>query len=182
MICMKLYVARHGRTNYNDLRLCNDDPSVDVHLTATGEEQAKALAQRLKKAKIDQVYTSQLRRTQQTAAFVNEFHKAPVRVEARLNDNRTGFEGQPSSIYYAALTQADNMWTVRLNNGESLEDVNQRVRSFIKKLLATKHKTVLIVTSEVIVKTIYGIFKNLPNEEAHAIVVEQGSLLEFDVE
>ncbi len=39
---MNLYLARHGRTNYNDLGLCNADPTVDVHLTALGIEQAKA--------------------------------------------------------------------------------------------------------------------------------------------
>ena len=43
---MKLYFARHGQTNYDDLGICNADPSVDVYVTPVGEEQAKALSER----------------------------------------------------------------------------------------------------------------------------------------
>src|SRR6185369_14402091 len=42
---MKVYIARHGQTNYNEARRCNADPSVDVFLTETGIRQAKELAE-----------------------------------------------------------------------------------------------------------------------------------------
>ena len=77
---MKIYFARHGRTNYNDLDLCNADPSVDVHITELGAEQAKALADKLKDLPLDRIFVSELKRTQQTAEIVNSFHDAPIEI------------------------------------------------------------------------------------------------------
>ena len=79
---MKLYLARHGWTNYNDLRLCNADPTVDVHLTPTGVSQAEALADKLKQTALDHIIVSELKRTQQTAEIVNRFHHLEIEVDA----------------------------------------------------------------------------------------------------
>lgn len=179
---MKLYVARHGRTNYNDLGLCNGDLTVDVHLTETGELQAKSLAEKLSKAIIDQIYISELNRTQQTATFVNKFHNVPVAVDARLNDIRTGFEGKHFTEYTAALDQAQDKWVARFNDGESVEDVDSRVRSFIDGLRTLEYDVVLIVTSEVIVQAIYGILNNLPNQKAQDLHIEQGDYIELHLD
>lgn len=176
---MKLYLARHCRTNYNDLELCNGDPSVDVHLTEVGETQASGLAEKLKSAKIDQIYVSQHKRTQQTAAFVNKFHGAAVVIDARLNDIRTGFEGKPAAEYDAALTGADQKWTARFNDGESVEDMNKRVRAFMTELKTHQHEAVLIITSKVVVQALYGVLNDVSNEEAWSLEVEQGGFITF---
>ena len=176
---MKLYVARHGQTNYNDLGLCNSDPKTDVHLTKIGVKQAENLASKLKDAKIDQIFVSELKRTQQTADKVNQFHNAPVQVDARLNDNRTGYEGRHYSEYNAALDRSNDKWSVRLNDGESLEDVKERVRSFLEDLKAESYGSVLIVTSMSIVQAIYGILTGHSNQEAWEFEVEKASCTEF---
>lgn len=154
---MKLYVARHGQTNYNDQGLCNSDPRTDVHLTEMGTKQAENLANNLKDININQIFVSELKRTKQTADIVNQFHNAPIKVDARLNDNRSGYEDKHFSEYYAALDKADNRWTVRFNDGESLEDVKERVRNFLDELKGKDYNSVLIVTSMVIVQAIYRI-------------------------
>jgi broad specificity phosphatase PhoE len=178
---MKLYVARHGKTNYNDLGLCNGDPKVDVHLTETGEMQARLLAQKMEKTTLDQIFVSELKRTQQTAKIVNEYHNIAIVVDARLNDNRTGFEGKHFSEYLTALDQAKDKWTARFNDGESVEDINSRIRSFMNELKTLSSTAVLIITSEVIVQAIYGVLSGTSNEEARALQVEQGSFIEFDL-
>ena len=81
---MKLYLARHGRTNYNDLGLCNADPAVDVHLTPSGVAQAGALAEKLKLVPLDHIFASELNRTQQTAEIINKFHNLEIEIDARL--------------------------------------------------------------------------------------------------
>src|SRR5437868_14596557 len=128
---MKLYLARHGWTNYNDLRLCNADPTVDVHLTPTGVSQAEALADKLKQTALDHIIVSELKRTQQTAEIVNRFHHLEIEVDARLNDGRSGFEGKPFSEYARALDAADNRWTAHFNGGESVEDIRDLVADFM---------------------------------------------------
>src|SRR4051812_36107401 len=120
---MKIYFARHGRTNYNDLELCNADPAVDVHITSVGEEQAKKLAERLKEVPIERIFVSELKRTQQTAAVVNEFHGVPVEIAPLLNDHRSGFEGKTFKLLMEALDGAEDRWTARFSDGESIEDM-----------------------------------------------------------
>jgi len=178
---MKLYVARHGQTNYNDLGLCNSDPKTDVHLTEIGKKQAKNLASKLKDVNIDQIFVSELHRTQQTADIVNQFHEAQVNVDARLNDNRSGYEDKHFSEYYAALDSSNDKWSVRLNDGESLEDVKERVRSFLDELKVQTHNSVLVVTSMVIAQAIYGILGSHSNQESWDFEVGKASCTEFEL-
>ena len=64
---MRLYLVRHGQTSANVARqLDTAVPGVD--LTDTGREQAVALADRLGGEDLGAIYTSDLVRTQQTAA------------------------------------------------------------------------------------------------------------------
>lgn len=176
-----MYIARHGQTNYNDLGLCNSDPKMDVHLTEVGKRQAQNLADRLKEVDIDQIFVSELKRTQQTADIVNQFHNAPVKVDARLNDNRSGYEDRHFSEYYAALDNSNDKWSVRLNDGESLDDVKVRVRDFLDELKAQNYNLVLVVTSIVIVQAIYSILGNHSNQKAWDFEVDKASCTEFEL-
>lgn len=178
---MKLYFARHGRTTYNDLWLCNDDPSVDVHLTEEGMAQAKVLANRLKGIPFDRVYVSELRRTQQTAEIVNAFHNAPVEVAPLLNDHHSGYEGKSAELLLAALDKSDNRWTARFNDGESIDDMKMRVAAFLDELKRGPYRTVLIVTSQWIIHAAVAIIQNIPNEEAWKLDVAQGKYLELEM-
>lgn len=178
---MNIYLARHGTTNYNEQGLCNSDPSVDVHLTKKGIEQATNLAERLRTNRFDQIYISELKRTKQTAEIINKFHGSTVKIDPRLNDNRSGYEGQLADLYYKDLEKAANKWTVRLNDGESLHDVKLRVKSFIDELITQNHKSVLIVTSRVIVQTFYGLVNGLTDQETWDFEVDKGSCIELEL-
>jgi probable phosphoglycerate mutase len=179
---MKIYFARHGRTNYNDLELCNADPSVDVYITQTGKEQAEALAEKLKEIPIDHIFVSELKRTLQTAEIVNRFHNTEIKVVPLLNDHRSGYEGKPAKLLMHALVAAENRWTARFNDGESIEDMKQRVAAFLEELKTKPYDTVLIVTSQWIIHAAVATIKNIPNEDAWKLEVEQGSCLELDLE
>ena len=178
---MKIYFARHGRTNYNDLELCNADPTVDVHLTAVGAEQAKTLADKLKKTPIDCIFVSELRRTLQTAEIVNAFHGVPIKTVPLLNDHRSGFEGKPYKSLMKALDGAEDRWTARFNGGESIEDMKKRVAKFLEELKAKPYSVVLVVTSQWVIQAAVTIIKNISNEEAWKLEVEQGDCLELDL-
>ena len=178
---MKIYLIRHGQSTYNVLGLCNDNPAIDVHLTELGIEQAKKLTEQLKDATWDQMFVSRLRRTQQTAELINKFHQAPVSIDARLDDNRSGFEGRPVSEHNAALELADSMWTARFNGGESFEDVKKRVKSFMDELEATGYESVAIISSRTIIQMFYLLLNDLPNEKLWDITVDKGSCREVEL-
>ena len=178
---MKLYVARHGLTNYNEQQLCNNDPSVDVHLIEPGIQQAKKLAGALKEIPFEIVYTSELKRTKQTAEYVNEFHSVHTVADSRLGDTITGYEGQPTSLYFGELENAEDKWSARFNGGESLEDLKERVKSFINDLAKQDYESVLVVTSQYIVYAFLCWLNDLSNEEAWSSEVLQGSYRVFEL-
>lgn len=178
---MKLYLARHGKTNYNDLQLCNADPAIDVHLTSVGIAQAKALADMLKQVHIQHIFVSELKRTLQTAEIINKFHDLKIQVDPRLNDIRSGFEGKHFKEYIAALDAAPNRWTARFSGGESIEDTKLRSAAFVENLRTKDYAAVLVVTSEWIIRAIIADVQQISNEEAWNLEVVQGGYLELDV-
>ena len=178
---MKIYLARHGRTNYNDLSLCNSDPSIDVHLTREGKKQAEGLANQLKDKAIDRIFVSELRRTRQTAEIVNEFHHAAIEVDRLLNDYNSGYEGKSVQSLIAAMEAAENKWTARFNGGESIEDMKDRAAAFLERLKTEPYEAVLVVTSSWVIRVAFALLQNIPNEKAWTIDTAQGSYFEFEM-
>lgn len=154
---MNIYCMRHGRTNYNDLGLCNDDPAQDVHLTATGVAQAQLAAIALRGIDFDRILVSPLPRTRQTAQIVNQFHAAPIEAHPDLADIRSGFDGKPVIDYFAAIRH--DPLHARVNDGESLFDHKQRIMRFIDWLKAQRDKTLLIVAHEETMRVFIAYFE-----------------------
>ena len=160
---MKLYVLRHGETNYNRLGLCNDDPRRDVSLTDTGIAQAEAASQRLRNTPLQRIITSELPRTHQTAAIINRYHHLPIEANALLNDIRTGFDGKPVSDYFAAT--AHDPLQARANGGESLLDYKARVMRFMEWLKTQPQDCVLVVAHEETLRVFEARFSAVPDAD-----------------
>ncbi|SDW01600.1 histidine phosphatase family protein [Nitrosomonas oligotropha] len=154
---MNVYCMRHGRTNYNDLGLCNDDPGRDVYLTETGIAQAQSAAHELRDAAFERIIVSPLPRTRQTAEIVNRHHALPIEVHADLADIRSGFESRPVPDYFAAISH--DPLRARVNGGESLLDHKQRVLRFIDWLKAQPEKTLLVVAHEETMRVFVAYFE-----------------------
>ena len=178
---MKIYIARHTETNYNIDTILNSDPSVDVHLTDVGIQQAQDLAQKLAKEDFEVIFISELSRTRETATYINKYHHVPIIVDKRLNDNATGFEGRPTHEFLAAFHGSENRWHAKFNDGESLAAARDRAGDFLNDLKTKPYKAVLIVTHGYIVESIYGILHNLGHEEASAYRLAQGEFAVFDL-
>ena len=154
---MNIYCMRHGRTNYNDLGLCNDDPSQDVRLTEIGIAQAQSAASALREVTFERILVSPLPRTRQTAEIVNRYHAAPITVHADLADIRSGFEGMPVSDYFAAISH--DPLRASVNGGESLLDHKQRVLRFIDWLKVQQDKTLLVIAHEETMRVFVAYFE-----------------------
>ncbi len=156
---MNLYVMRHGQTNYNLLGLCNDDPGVDVHLTATGMRQAGQAAEQLARAPLSRIYVSELRRTRQTAEVINRFHNVPILTSPCLNDILTGFSEKTVKEYFAAT--GHDRYNVTPPGGESVKDFQARVLKFLDEIKPFKDQDILAVTHEEALRVFYARFNNL---------------------
>lgn len=154
---MNIYCMRHGRTNYNDLGLCNDDPGRDVYLTEIGIEQAQSAAHELRAVSLNRIIISPLPRTRQTAEIVNRYHTVPIEVHDALADIRSGFESQPVLNYFAAISH--DPLRARVNGGESLLDHKQRVLRFIDWLKTQPDEAVLVVAHEETLRVFVAYFE-----------------------
>jgi broad specificity phosphatase PhoE len=143
---MRVRAVRHGESEYNLLRLCNDDPAQPVHLTANGRAQAAAAAERLSVEPVDAIYASPLPRARETAAIIGERVSCAVTVDDRLADIRSGCEGRPVPEYQAAI--AHDPLRARPDGGESLLDHRGRVVGFLAWLRAQPHRDVVLVCHE----------------------------------
>src|SRR5688572_5903301 len=87
---LRIYVARHGQTEWNAARRLQG--GTDVPLNETGRRQAAALADRLAGVRLDRIYSSALQRSRQTAEALQG--RAPLEALAGLNEQSLGaFEG-----------------------------------------------------------------------------------------
>jgi probable phosphoglycerate mutase len=176
---MKLYLMRHGQTNYNLLGLCNDDPRSDVHLTDLGRRQAMTVAERLRNAGLEHIFVSELPRTRQTAEIIRHDRAIPITVRAELNDIRSGFNGLSVAAYFAA-TGHDRLRR-RVNGGESLLDYKARVLPFLEWLRQRPERVVLVVAHEETLRVIAARLRGQSDEEMEGLAFGNGELVEFEL-
>jgi len=181
---LRLYLARHGETEWNrDRRL---QGSADIPLNDTGRRQAAALADRLSGVQLDAVYSSELRRSRDTAAIVHG--AAPIVALAGLNERRLGvFEGQISSAEYERRRQDPDD---TLDGGESLSQFFARIHATLESLLR-RHRSgaILIVghggTNQMIVRALFGLSAekaaafNQANDELYLCEIASGTARRF---
>jgi len=178
---MKLYITRHGHTNYNELGLSNADPSVDVYLTKLGKQQAQQLAESLKDVELDVIIVSHLKRTRETADIINQYHHVPIRVDKRIGDNITGFEGRPVSEYFAARDAAPDKWAFKPAGAESRYDVRERVANFLDDLRKASYSTALVVAHQSVNRQITALLENLTGPEVEEFDLPQGNFKMFEL-
>lgn len=156
---MQVHAVRHGQSEYNLLRLCNDDPARPVPLTPLGRAQANRAGAALAGLGIEVIYSSPLPRARETAAVVGEHIGAPVITDARLADIRSGCEGRPVAEYRAAI--AHDPLHARPNGGESLLEYRARIVAFLDWLTAQPHAAVALVAHEESLRVLKGVAEGL---------------------
>jgi alpha-ribazole phosphatase len=147
---MKLFLIRHGQTDWNLNRRFQGQS--DVPLNETGRQQANALAKRLSSQTFDAVYSSDLQRATETAKICRSDWQSDLRQDPRLREVNFGdWEGltytEIKEKYPDSLaTWERDVYSSSPPNGETLADLAQRVQSFLDDL-PQKHndQTILVV-------------------------------------
>jgi alpha-ribazole phosphatase len=145
----KLLLVRHGQTKLH--RADRFWGSTDIALSDTGIKQSEKLRDRLAREKISAVYTSMLSRARATTDIIVSHHKVNITACKELNECNFGYiEGltfDEIQRLHPELAEDLLEWkTVSFPGGESLYDLDRRVRGFLGRLDNHKEKeTVLIV-------------------------------------
>ncbi|TSC75863.1 MAG: putative phosphoglycerate mutase [Parcubacteria group bacterium Gr01-1014_30] len=147
------YVLRHGQTIYQTRKLAWMYPKIDskrVKLTKKGEKQIKLVTKKLKRLKIDLIFSSDFFRTRQTAKIVSRA-LAPKKVvfDKRLRDINLGvyMGGKKGSFYEHFPKKSKVRFTKTPHRGESWLQCQRRIVGFLKKIdRKHKNKKVLIIS------------------------------------
>lgn len=171
---MKLYVARHGQTQWNaENKVCG---RTDQPLTAVGIAQAEALAEKAAGLGIDLILSSPLQRAYRMAEIVAERCGAELQADARLIEQDYGiFEGvdRQNPDFLANKRQ----FAVRYPGGESMMDLAGRIYPMLWEIRESyPDKTVLLACHGGICRVIRTFFVPMTNEEYFSYSPENCSL------
>ena len=169
-----LLIIRHGETDWNrELRF---QGQIDVPLNATGREQARRLALRLQHEPIDLLVSSDLQRTQQTAAPLSNLRTLPVSALHRgLREQSFGvLEGLDAPTIRQRHPDLWQQWLrfdadAALPEGESTRSFHARVMAMLHELAGLHAgRRVAVVTHggvlDMVWRTVHGLPLSGPRE------------------
>ncbi len=175
----KIYLIRHGHTDWNgEDRL---QGSMDIELNDLGRRAAELLAERLRRERIDVIYSSPLKRAYETALIINKFHNVEIIILEELHEIRCGeFEG----LYYHEIKEKfPDFWEkwrtsprIPMPGGESIEDVWKRAKKALEKVFADEREHVLISGHGAMNRMVMSAFMGIDPQTARFFKQENAAL------
>jgi len=174
---IKVIAMRHGESEHNTLGVVNGDPKKIFHLTPKGKKQAKHLAKKLSSKKMVAIITSEMLRTQETAAPLAKLKAIGIQTDKRLNDIGAGrLEGIPI-LEFRKLT---NNIKKSVKGSETNADLGKRLKSFLQDLVdCYSGQTVAIVSSEIVLHALWQVSLGQPCDEDLGEHLHNGVAYEF---
>lgn len=145
------YIFRHGQTIWNAEGRPQGQSEFPVPLTITGQEQARALAQKLADKKIKLIVSSDLLRAKQTAEIVAAALKVPVKFDSRLREVDYGilnglYALEREEVCPDYCRSYDDI-TIPFLQGESLLQVSLRLKAALEEIANTCSHRVIGIAS-----------------------------------
>lgn len=161
---MKLYITRHGETEWNKLKKMQGWKN--SNLTKQGIENAIRLGERLKDIEFSNIYSSPLGRALETANYVKGNRDVEIETHEGLREMGFGlWEGIENDVVLELYGEEHyNYWNkphlYKPNEGESFDELFKRVEIALKYMIENaKGDNVLIVSHAIAIKAIYSIIR-----------------------
>ena len=141
---MELYIVRHGKTYWNEERKIQG--WADINLTEEGREVAVLSAEGMKDIHFDAIYSSPLKRANDTAHILRGDRTLPIIVDERIKEIGFGvlegadfmkIRGDKTSKFASFFEKPEDY--VAPEGGESFEVVSERAAEFMAEIIE-KHK------------------------------------------
>jgi len=179
-------MARHGQTDSNAAKRIMGQ-RIDEPLNATGRQQAEDLAVSIQKLPFDIIFSSPLKRAEETARIIALGRNIPVVLRDELKERDFG------SISGKSWEEADALsmdrsgglksvdthleYDYRPYGGESAEDVKKRLSDFVAEIKTTySDKRVLVVAHGGIIRFSHLLFRDRQVDH-----IKNASIEEFDI-
>lgn len=159
---MKIYVIRHGQTEWNVLKKVQG--KADISLNEKGIEQAIQTKKELDNEKIDLIICSPLKRAKETAQIINENRNIPIIFDDRISERDFGeFEGMPTTEF-----DFEGFWSYKANKeysrAENIVKFFKRIYNFLDSIKKEyPNKNVLIVSHGGVSIPIKCYFSEIPD-------------------
>lgn len=179
---MNIIFVRHGSTNLNEKGVyCGVN---DSELSEDGIMEINNIKKYIKKIKIDEAYTSSLKRAIQTTRLITDKYK----IDSRLSEMNFGiFEGLSYDEIEKNYAEESKSWgkdtlNYKIPKGESLKDVFARTYEFIEDIKCNKGNVLVISHGGIIRCALSLVFQNYDyfykfkviNGSASVISIEDG--------
>lgn len=153
----EIYFMRHGETELNTKGILTG--RIDTHLTKKGIQDAKEVFQK-KEKEFDAIYCSPLIRTQETAKAIMGENTQFI-IDDRITEV---FSGEWQGKYKNELPQKEyelyknGQWNPP--GGETSEEVDERMQSFIKEMFSTylRDEKILVITHNAFMRSLKRLF------------------------
>lgn len=183
----KLYVVRHGQTDWNKEKRIQG--MQDIGLNEEGKRQAKILSEVFKAFPISAVYCSTLKRAKQTAQEIANAFSHPVIENEHLHEKNMGsVEGLLMTDYkkqfqdklneHLSLNFYERLFNKIVDDAESTIDLAERVLPALHSICQNhRGEHVVIVTHGWVIKLLLILIDKYQEE---TVYVENGAILEME--
>jgi broad specificity phosphatase PhoE len=149
---VQVLLVRHGATDWNLQGRCQG--TTDLDLNEVGVHQAEQIAASLTNETIHGIYSSNLKRAQQTAQFISRHHQLPVLIETDVRELDHGeLEGLTFAEIKENYSQFIQKWRtepaeIQVPGGERLVDVARRAWNGLNGIvqLHSAEETLVVVS------------------------------------
>jgi probable phosphoglycerate mutase len=176
---------RHGQA-YNNVQKLLVGRNLESHLTDLGREQVRNTSQILKTINIDQIYSSPVIRTVETAEIVSDVVNMPFQKDDRLFEIELGklvgmyYEdliNKHGNLFVKFYSDDDNENSLLEFEVESFSAVKQRISELLKEItIKHQNENVLLVSHLDPIKAAISLIMNIKPSSVYNIQVPNASL------
>jgi broad specificity phosphatase PhoE len=179
-----IYVIRHGLTLANKENLCiglKDSP-----LLGSSIKEINKIGNSLKNKEIETIITSDIGRAYNTSIIINLILNSKIIKNKNIRELDFGYFDLKSPQLLKKIqpelfdSEGYFKYETKLKNGESLKDLELRVKKFLRKI-KNLDKNILIVSHGAVILMIYSLLNNISyNTVFKKININNNSIFEFN--
>lgn len=178
---MKIFLVRHGQTDWNVQHKVQG--KADIDLNNTGIAQASETSQKLINTQIDLVICSPLKRAMQTAQIINKGRNIPIIYDERISERDFGeMEGKRQEEF-----DFKGFWSYQKNikyeSAENIQDFFNRIYAFIDDI-TTKYSNmnILLVNHGGVSIPVDCYFNGIPkDDDLLKLVAKNAEIKEYNI-
>lgn len=179
---IRLFIARHGETDYNKWGLLQGR-GIDQPLNKTGETQAQLLADYLVNYKAEKLISSSLTRAWQTASFYGNRTDLRIHKNSGLDEMDFGdYEGISMREIASELDELQNSWmkgdvSLRVPGGESPRETFERADTAARTYLDSSNSDIqVMIIHGRLIRILLSVWLGYGLKNMHKIEHENGAV------